>query len=1017
MFQYQKISLSDFTGGITDKYIDGPPNAYQTCVNMDITKFGTLETRRGFKWYLETDSNSYATTAAWSFLGMLRRPSADDVIVVAEHDDFYVVDDEIEFTFDTKDITQPMGYSAITFSEANNLATDDELYIKNVTDIDVGISQDVRYNFLAIEAPPATTGRLSLTPSGDPITLTASSYSKTVTLVKKATTTAVTTPNGGSLLKASTIDANQPVCFTEWQGQMLTTSKSDISGSATGTNIARPARIFNGAAARIFRTKTDAVHGSDVIEFKTEHGFADGDKVIYRELSVANQISTDDTEFYVEKVVNDKKVKLFTNSDLETGQLTWTEQSSDGIAALIPVTGSSVGWYGHTMGLPKPCVEADGTFDLTNFAVEDNSSSGTGTDGTFLFKCVYKYIYKANDIEYTVYGPPSDSDSVALTNKGTFIFKATLPYLDIPTGGLYEGCEWDLERVNIEVYRTIANGSDYYYVTEVPNILGDEDGKIVDVAITGTDTDLINNKPLYTTGGTVELWPAPKSKYIINARDIAYYCNTVEEYLDSEGSVKSLRQKARPNRVYQSVPGITGAIGDNFYVDVDDDIVGVGQINGLPIVFTSSFIYRLEGTIDATGAGTFRTRVIDENVGCVSHASVVSTPQGIYFAGQDGFYRTDGYKLQSLTEDLDNSYSDITETVTQKELVTGAYDPKDQRVYWGVAKKGSILPDEVWVLHLSSHGFTKMDSINFEATSMVVRDGVLFRGDTLGFVYRHSKDYKHDYVRSYSEPTITNEDGTLLAVYDWAKRYIDFKYISSATSFGAPSTRKWVNEAIFSLETEGNMGIKPVSINDANNIESDMKEITRENTWSWNDPDFAWGDSSADPSVSNFRWGTPDAITKPRKFPRRESRCRQKQVGLVPIKYKKYFSGTWGACTLTYSASGESQGLYTATLSGNWPENLDGGFIYIPTLFDGDAKRYNYNSSSSTYSEFKILDKPTPTTITFRGIIGEFTGENMAWHIKNYALEQRIEIKEIALKFGVIENVEGRFQTEDEVSG
>jgi len=527
----------------------------------------------------------------------------------------------------------------------------------------------------------------------------------------------------------------------------------------------------------------------------------------------------------------------------------------------------------------------------------------------------------------------------------------------------------------------------------------------------------------------------------------------VEEYLDSEGSVKALRQKARPNRVYQSVPGITGSIGNNFYVDVDDDIVGAGQINGLPIVFTSSFIYRLEGTIDATGAGTFRTRVIDENVGCVSHASVVSTPQGIYFAGQDGFYRTDGYKLQSLTEDLDNSYSDITETVIQKELVTGAYDPKDQRVYWGVAKKGSTLPDEVWVLHLSSHGFTKMDALNFEATSMVVRDGVLFRGDTLGFVYRHSKDYKHDYVRSYSDPSVGYAIGTLQAVHDWDKRYIDFKYISSATSFGAPSVRKWVSEATFSLETEGNMGIKPVSINDANNIESDMKEITRENTWSWNDPDFAWGDatleagvckingkqrtlgddglihtkatcetasglwSAGNTSVSNFRWGTPDSITKPRRFPRRESRCRQKQVGLVPVKYKKYLSGTWGTCTLTYSASGDSLGVYTATLSGGWPENLDGGFIYIPTSFDSGTKKYNYNSSSSTYSEFKILDKPSSTTITFRGIIGEYLGENMVWHIENHALEQRIEIKEIALKFGVIENVEGRFQSEEEVSG
>ena len=165
MFQYQKVSITNFTGGITDKYIDGPPNTYQICVNMDITKFGTLETRRGFKWYLEYNVGGYADTARWTFLGTLNRPSADDAIIISQHDDFYVMNDEVEITFDTKTIDS----NTITFSSVHGLTANDEVYINDVTDITigadtgVGISKDIKYYFLDAAVPSTTTGRLSLT--------------------------------------------------------------------------------------------------------------------------------------------------------------------------------------------------------------------------------------------------------------------------------------------------------------------------------------------------------------------------------------------------------------------------------------------------------------------------------------------------------------------------------------------------------------------------------------------------------------------------------------------------------------------------------------------------------------------------------------------------------------------------------------------------------------------------------------------------------------------------------------
>lgn len=41
--------------------------------------------------------------------------------------------------------------------------------------------------------------------------------------------------------------------------------------------------------------------------------------------------------------------------------------------------------------------------------------------------------------------------------------------------------------------------------------------------------------------------------------------------------------------------------------------------------------------------------------------------------------------------------------------------------------------------------------------------------------------------------------------------------------------------------------------------------------------------------------------------------------------------------------------------------------------------------------------------------------QSLKWTIKKYALEQKIEIKEVDIKFAVMDNIDGRFQSEAEV--
>jgi len=762
--------------------------------------------------------------------------------------------------------------------------------------------------------------------------------------------------------------------------------------------------------------------------------------------------------------------KIYANGDINTttgaviGGDTFRLSAAIGGAAITGITagGGEINqftpvdrsWKGHSLGLPKPCIHTDGSVVDTNMAV----SSGAGDDKTYMYACVYKYIYNSNGVEYTTYGPVrklngsgvaykyetdaalpydglvatvgaaggatdgtiaiaigeednfeiddeikiKDDDDDAFRNPSTSLYvitKAsgvltvsaspggaflnldspalgiveddkiykvngiaddfsvrvnpviTVPYLKEPATGIYSDVQWDLDRIMIELYRTKENGATYYYVGEIPNIKGETSEDITD---TKSDAQISVEKELYTTGGGADFHPAPPCKFVLSARDTAYFCNVTEEVESSSGGKMFTYQK--PSRVYQSIPGISGSIGDTFYVDLDDDIVGIGEVNGLPIVFTETYIYRLEGVIDLLGSGDMRARVIDENIGCASHRGIVKTPRGLFFAGKHGFYQTDGYKVVNITENLDDSFRNITRTNTIRSLINGTYDEKEGRVFWGVCSgSGVTTPDQLWVLWTRSMGFTTIEGGDIEAASLLVRDTDLFRGDKYGSLLKHSYDYSHDTKKLIGEGNLP------ISVYQWNKVPIMFTYKSNAMSFGLPSKRKWVNESTFSLESKGNVCVLPGSSNDASAILSDMKEIRRVSSLTWDDPDFVWGDE-------NLTWNAPDVVTGVRRFPRKEQRCRRKQVNLEPAKFTKYKSDNWyNAFIVDDELEGTTK---VKAVAYKWPEELNEADICFPGYFETDGTgaytgKFVYSATGTETKCIAIDERTSDTEIKF----------------------------------------------------
>lgn len=574
-------------------------------------------------------------------------------------------------------------------------------------------------------------------------------------------------------------------------------------------------------------------------------------------------------------------------------------------------------------------------------------SSAGAVSVSYLYGFCHKITYTVGTVSHTVRGPITDATATdAAGDEITVGTPCAITAIPVLTNSTTE-C-WDTATISVEIYRSTNGGVDRKYVGAVTNGT---------TTFSDTITDALLGIDIYTAGDVSDNEPPPQAKYVINADGIVWYLNCKE---GSEEKAFRARQ-ALKDQPY-SCPG-------DIYVDVEGDITAGGVIDTFPIVFTKNKAYRFEGYVDNQGQGFTRKKIISRTVGCVSHNGIVPVLGGLYFPGPDGFYFTNGYQVQKISNHLNASYKAATTTEAFQKRIYGALDPIDQRVYWTMTSSSTETDcDELWVLDPyfgikpESCFTTWSGGDNMTPTALAFIDNELVRADRTGYVFKHSASL-------YTDPII--DDGVDADL--WLTTSVIYDYTSVAMSFGSEVQKKQVPKITVSAKNESNLSLLIQSINDDSAVAVDLKEIRYRNNMIWGDLDVSWGD----PSIV---WNYSGTILAERWFPAGSMRCVYKQVRMTNSDTIILNSDSYGQVTIT--AAGPTALLLDGGLT--WPNDIGGYYFYL---------------ASDDYEQGYEITARTDDTLTLSDAGGLLVDGDYAWIIKGYRKGERLSLEAYTLSY------------------
>ena len=544
-----------------------------------------------------------------------------------------------------------------------------------------------------------------------------------------------------------------------------------------------------------------------------------------------------------------------------------------------------------------------------------------GAGSNYLYAFVLSYEYKVGTVTYldrspVFYYPTTVTGGAITTGNGSSI---TLP----TTYATPEN--WDSTSWKLEIYRTTDAGDTFYLAGEVAfGTAGFSDET--------EDADLEANATLYTTGGIASNDTPPKAKFVHIVNDYGYWAHT------KEGS------EIFSTTVYQSKAGDPDSVPALFFADTEQPITGLSSIYDRPLVFCTGYIYRIDNFYADDGSGGMFLRKIDDKAGCVSAQSITRTHLGIFWAGNTGFYWSDGFRVECISDHLNETYRSFVTTATRRKNIVGTFDPSDQRVTFTVSREdGTGECDMIYALDLRYPFLKSGDNPGgtfvtgsggdyFKPTQGLFVGSYWYRGDTRGYVLKHGKEY-------FTDPKID----TTKPADEWEELTILHTYKSCFLDFGSKFYRKWVPRLLVSADNTTNLSLGIRSSNDNDRTQGTLKPIRYRNNITWGDVLPLWGDPTA-------LWNAQGLIEEWRRFPAGGLRCNYKQIILENAQVEIVDSGLLGTATV-------NPGAKTATLGGS--------FNWLPGIVD-----YFISFSHDNYArEYKITSR-TPTTIIYEDTAG-----------------------------------------------
>lgn len=581
---------------------------------------------------------------------------------------------------------------------------------------------------------------------------------------------------------------------------------------------------------------------------------------------------------------------------------------------------------------------------------------------SYLYSFLHKYTYTVGSEVFIDRGPttlvavPNSGDPSVNQNNITAI-----PVLANGGTGNY-----DTAVIEIEIYRTVDGGDTFYRIGAVTN------GTTI-FTDNFSDATIQNNELLYTTGGVLENDPPPLSKYVHIVNAIGYWAHI------KDGT------EVLKHQFLQSIPGDPDSVPADNIGEVEEEITGFSSIQSIPIVMCVRFIYRVEGTFDEQGRGFISPIRISDTAGCISNRSIVQAENMLFWAGNDGFYMTDGYKVLKITEHLIDAYKNIIASTTDPTRIVGTYDEKNRRVIWAVeTDSSSIENDSCWVLDLQN-GITKESVFttfsgtedDFRPTALTFFNKLLHRGDSRGYVFRHSDEITTD-------PKVN----TLVSAADWYKKTIIWDYTSIATNFGSSFLRKWVPKILVTMKNKSNISVQVNAINDDGKLIRNCKEIRYRNNCVWGDPEFSWGNPL-------FVWNAEGLIEQWRWLPAKGLRISYLQIQVTNAYTIITNSDTLGTATVNNT-------LKTVTLddavSYDWPV---------------DSVDYFISFAEDNYMREFLITARTANVLTFSDSGNNSTNGSKAWLLKGFRKEEVLNLLQITPHFALLSKTQTTFETGD----
>jgi len=568
----------------------------------------------------------------------------------------------------------------------------------------------------------------------------------------------------------------------------------------------------------------------------------------------------------------------------------------------------------------KLFVDGSGNYQVRNAGMPEIPAgvaitNPTGSGATYLYTFVLRYDYTNRELEYTSLGPTylypqAVTGGVITTGNGAAI---TLPTT-------ISGAEnFDTANFVLEIYRTQDGGDVFYKITSVPfgtSSYNDET----------EDGDLALNEQLYTTGGVLSYGTVPKCKYVHAVNDVGYYANIKE----TDGNIDE-------TKVVQSSPGIVDAVPPANYGNTEQPIRGLSSIYDRPLVFCTSYVYRIDNFYDVDGSGGMALRRIDDNAGIVSQLSIVRTPIGIFWAGTGGFYWSDGLNVRNISEHLPTTYKALTQNEAFQKRIKGTFDKIENRVIWTVSLTETTEADAFFVLDLKFYQqamsdpghacFTSMSGgLSFRPTAVLQIGENLYRGDSRGYILRHRPGLLADVkVDETKDPS------------NWLNQTIIYDYESCFVDFGSKFYRKFVPRILISATNSTNLSLAISSSNDKDRVLGDLKPIRYVSSITWGDEFPLWGDANA-------VWNFPGVVEEWRRFPAGGLRCNYKQIKLTNAHTQIVTSDVLGSGTVDVAAK-------TVTLT-KVPSGLEDYYI----AFENDSYTREFLITDSTATTFTYKD-------------------------------------------------------------